>query len=189
MMPVADGPATIPASMSATIEGIRSRASAREKHGVDEQQLRRLGERAIVGILGKRNHVAPARRLMHQERALREQRHRFLPHEAGCDQTLSGFVDPDVSARIQLERSEDARAFHDGLDLAVEARRQPVVAIEADPQHRSGKVLRPLAVGLNRLFVLERLRRVGLLVCALVRCLTSFGGVALGRTIAQQRVG
>ena len=69
----------------------------RQEHRIDEQQFRRFRERPVVGILSERDHVAAARWLVHQERALREQWLRFFPDQAGGHHTIRIRVNTDVS--------------------------------------------------------------------------------------------
>ena len=56
-----------------TVHAARLRSYATpSKHRVGKQQLRRFGEGAVVGLLGKGDDVALANGLVHQERLLRQ---------------------------------------------------------------------------------------------------------------------
>ena len=122
-----------------------------------------FGERTIVRLLGKRNDVALAEGLVHQEGLLHEDVLRIGPDQARSNQFVLGRVDADVAAAVQLERRKHAIAFDHHLRFAVVAGGQPVIGIERDAQDRAGLRRRPLAIGLDRLVVIElaRLRRRG----------------------------
>ena len=84
----------------------------------------------------------------------------FHTSPAATSRSVRG-VDPDVHARVELQRREHARAF---VDAWISPSRPAVsqwYGYRRDAEDRAGEVLRPLAIRLDRLVVVERLRQVG----------------------------
>ena len=106
-----------------------------EQDGVDEQQLARFRERAIVRVLGKRDHAPLAHGLLDEVRLLGQLRPRVVPHEPGRDEAILLRVDADVRALIEADRREDTTAFDHHLHFPVGARREVVLGVELDAQH------------------------------------------------------
>ena len=136
--------------------------SRAEQYGVDEQQLRRFGVRAVVrdprrtrsrgrgpsaGASGTR--AARAAAALPSTRG----RRRRACRPARRSPTLT----PASSFSGANTRVPSAITWM----LAVQSGGQPVIGIERDAQHGAGQVLGLLAFGLNRLLEVERLRGSG----------------------------
>src|SRR5688572_9818735 len=132
-----------------------------QQHGIHKEKHGRFGERTIIRLLGESNHMSLAEGLVHEERLLDEDVLRIRPNQARGNEFVLRGIDADVTAAVQLDRRKHAIAFDHHLGFGILAGAEPVIGVDVHAQNRARLRRGPLAIGLDRLVVIERLARFG----------------------------
>ena len=100
-----------------------------EEDAVEKEQIEPVEVGAVVGLLGKGDHVAAPVRLMHQVGLVGELLPGRFPGEAAGQQLFFRFVAGDVAPLVELERGEDVAAINNRKRAAVVTKSQPALRV------------------------------------------------------------